>query len=85
MNQKLLSIEQAAKFLGCSVDQIRKLNVSGQLPAFNIGVGNSRRCLRIDEAELQAFLERRTSKPPSSVNRRRSLPKPKRNWLEDDA
>ena len=85
MTEKLLSIEQAAKFLGCSIDQIRKLNVSGELPAINIGVGKRRRCLRIDEAELQAFLGRRVSKLPTKGKRRRSLPRSQRDWLENDA
>lgn len=81
MTEKLLSIPQAADFLGCSIDQIRKLNVAGDLPAIDIGVGNRRRCLRIDEAELQAFLRRRSSKPATKSQRRKPAAKANRDWV----
>lgn len=70
---------ECAKILGCSRDQVRAFIAAGELVAVNVGLGRQRTRYRVQETELQAFIERRTTKPPRSA--RKPQPKPTREWV----
>jgi excisionase family DNA binding protein len=76
---KLHTVEQVAEWLGCSDDAVRQHIKTGELIAINIGRGKVRRCLRIPDDELKAFLQRRTLEPAGPT--RRQTPKVTKDWL----
>ena len=54
---KLLQIDEAAKILKISHSTIRRLIDSGILPAITITAGRRKRLQRIDEADLEKFIQ----------------------------
>ena len=66
---KLISIEQAAESLAISRATLQRLIDTGRLPAITITAGKRKRLQRIDEADLQTFIEGlkgpKTNKPRS--------------------
>jgi excisionase family DNA binding protein len=52
LQRRLLSINQAAEFYGCSTKTIRRMVSNGQLEAVRVGAW----MIRIDAAELEARL-----------------------------
>lgn len=77
MPPRNLTIQQAADDLCCSVDQIRRHIRSGELVAFDIGQGSSRRKQVVTGESIAEFIERRT------VHRetvRTSPRRPKKSW-----
>jgi excisionase family DNA binding protein len=63
--QSLLSYRAASKILGCSDKTVWTLCKTGQLKAVRFG-GN----VRIDPADLQAFIERAKTAPAMTKRRR---------------
>ncbi|WP_158231075.1 helix-turn-helix domain-containing protein [Rhodopirellula bahusiensis] len=59
--------KQAAAFIGCSVDQLRRLDRAGEIPSVNIGLGKIRQRRVYHLEDLQAFKQRRasSSRPPA--------------------
>lgn len=55
--------KQAAAFIGCSVDQLRRLDRAGEIPSVNIGLGKVRQRRVYHIEDLQAFKKRRASSP----------------------
>lgn len=55
---KHLNVKEAAADLGVSVDQVKKLITSGELPAVDVGIA-TRSFWRIAQADLDAWLEKR--------------------------
>ncbi|MEO9590659.1 helix-turn-helix domain-containing protein [Rhodopirellula bahusiensis] len=53
--------KQAAEFLGCSVDQLRRLDRAGEIPSVNIGLGKVRQRRVYHLEDLQAFKLRRSN------------------------
>lgn len=62
---KLLRIPEAAARLDCSRSYIYDLHAAGELRGVYIGL--KRPALRINEASLNAFVERRSSQLPRSA------------------
>jgi len=58
------------------VDQVYRLIGSGELGAVNISSGPGRPTWRINEADLQVFLQRRRSCPAPKPDRRRKARRP---------
>lgn len=56
--RKHLNVKQAADELGVSVDQVKKLIHSGDLPAVDVGI-SSRSFWRISATDLDAWLAKR--------------------------
>lgn len=54
----MLTPKTAAERLGVSISLVYSLCSSGVLPHFRFGNKNRRGSVRIDEAELQAYVER---------------------------
>ncbi len=52
----LLTLKEAAAYLGCSEENVRNLVTGGDLPFINVGV---RKCYRIDPNDLDEFIESR--------------------------
>lgn len=77
---KLHKLTAVQEILDCSDDQVDKLIKSGDLVAVNIGVGQRRRCLRVTDNELQAFLERRTI-GAAPKRKKATAPKPSKEWV----
>jgi len=59
MSERLLRLTEAAEFLGCSVQTVRRRIGRGELPAFRDG-----RILRLRPADLAGYVARRTTRPP---------------------
>ena len=55
---KHMNVKDAAADLGVSVDQVKKLITSGELPAVDVGIA-SRSFWRIAQSDLDAWLEKR--------------------------
>jgi prophage regulatory protein len=53
-----MNVKQAAEELGVSVDQVKKLITSGELPAIDVGIAG-RSFWRIARTDLDAWLEKR--------------------------
>jgi len=71
----MLRIEQVAKRLGCSVNHARRLVRSGAIVPVSIGLPNSKRpTIRVEESELQRFIESMTARPTPKPARRRKNP-----------
>lgn len=75
----LLTPKEVADRLGVSKDHVYRLITAGELPAVNIAVNprTSRPELRIREAAVQDFLNRRPAAPqppPPPLSRRRRQP-----------
>lgn len=58
MSSKHLNVKEAAADLGVSVDQVKKLITSGELPAVDVGIA-SRSFWRIAQADLDKWVEDR--------------------------
>ena len=54
--RRLLTIKEAANFLGCTPANVYALRQAGQLPFVPIG---TRKGYRVDQIDLDAFIERR--------------------------
>jgi excisionase family DNA binding protein len=54
---RLLTVAEAAQFLGCSETNVYALIDSGDLPFVSIG---KRKGYRLDQMDLEAFIDRRT-------------------------
>lgn len=71
--EKWLSPPKWAKILGIDPDKITALIRTGEIKACNLAVSKvGRPRYRISEAEMRAFLERRSSSAPPPATRRRS-------------
>ena len=71
---RMLTPPQVARRLAVKVDRVRRWITAGQLRGINLGDG-SRPRWRIDPADLEAFLARRTASPaPRQAPRRRRKP-----------
>ena len=55
--EESFSVPQVAKLLNVSRQQIYRLIQSDRLKAWNVGIGNTRKRLRINKKELEAFQE----------------------------
>ncbi|MDV6033980.1 MAG: helix-turn-helix domain-containing protein [Phycisphaera sp. RhM] len=56
---------------GCSIDQVRNLIDSGELPAVNIGLGKQRARWVVPEESVVAFEQRRSNQQPGAAPRRK--------------
>ena len=54
--RKWITVRDAARYLSCSVSQIRKLIHAGQLKAASIGTGAARKEWRLEISELDRFM-----------------------------
>jgi len=78
---KGLTPVQCAEALGCSKDQVLALIASGELSAFNVGLGKQRARFRVEETELESFKKRRAAKPLPAPRKRRQIPATAREWV----
>lgn len=74
--EKFLTLAEAAEILSISTKTLRAHVAAGDLPYLNVGHGAKRKDIRIDPADLRAFIERRkqrdyksTPQLPSHKNR----------------
>lgn len=58
----LMKVQDAARALNCSRSHLYQLITSGELRAIRLG----QRCVRIDPADVDAFLAARRSRPAST-------------------
>lgn len=58
---RFLTAPAAARILGCGVEYIHQCIRSGELKAANFSVGGIRPRWKIDPAELQAFVDRKSN------------------------
>ncbi|WP_119696780.1 helix-turn-helix domain-containing protein [Microbacterium halotolerans] len=58
MTERLLKVMEAAKLLGVGRDWVHKRIELGEIPV--VELGDTRKNQRIREADLKAFIERRT-------------------------
>jgi predicted site-specific integrase-resolvase len=65
---------QVAERLRVNVHRVLGWINAGQLRAVNVGDGKLRPRWRVDEADLQSFLSRRSATPSPPPRRRRKLP-----------
>jgi Helix-turn-helix domain len=80
-----LIVSAVAKALCCDIDSVYVLIASGQLPAFNIATNPKakRKSWRILDADLQAFIARRSSRPsPAPAVRKPRASKASGNVIE---
>lgn len=54
--KRLLSIKEAATYLGISIWSVRELIWHGDLPTIKLGYGSERRHVRIDTKDLETFI-----------------------------
>jgi excisionase family DNA binding protein len=77
-SEKFLTPPKAGKILGCGPDKILELIRNKELKAANLASGSQRPRWKINPADLQAFLERRSnsalSKPAAPQSTRRRIP-----------
>ena len=83
MSGRLLTLEEAARLLGCSTRTLRRRAAAGALPVFRDG-----RLVRIPEGALAGYVAARTSRarpiaPPPSVSPPRRRPAPAARSLFD--
>lgn len=64
---KAKTIPELAQLLSCSEKQVENLIADGEIKVFNIGRGSTRQSLRITEAAITDFIERRTVRPSVCV------------------
>lgn len=67
--------------LGISKDQVLGLIKAGELSAFTVGLGKQRVRYRVSEAELDAFVKRRSTGKPIATRHRKSAQQPTREWV----
>jgi len=72
---------QAGRLLGISKDGVLNLIRAGELVAFTVGLGKQRIRYRISEAEIDAFVKRRSTAKPSLRRTRKSAPPVTREWV----
>lgn len=58
MDEKLLTLQEAAEFLSCYPRQVERLIKAGKIKAKNIGLGDERKHWRIAKSELLKFKEK---------------------------
>ncbi len=68
---KFLSIDEAAETLAISRATCQRLIDRGNLPAITIAAGQRKRLQRIDEADLQAFVQNLKNKGSKKNDRLR--------------
>ncbi len=71
MGDALLTAAEVATILRVKIDAVLGWIASGELPATNVGRGELRPRWRIAQSSLDAFLDRRASRPPAVAMRRR--------------
>ncbi len=76
-----LSVRKVAEELGCGIDQVRNLIAAGELPAVNIGLGKQRARWSVSREDLDAFKQRRSSRPERVLHRRTDVPMPRKQWV----
>ena len=57
MEDKLLSVKEASKFLGISPVHLRKLLFEGKIHFVNLAHGKIRRSIRIEKQALEDFVK----------------------------
>ncbi len=73
MTDPLLTITDVAEHLGLTISQTRRLEKAGDLRSVNIAPsGSKRRTLRFRRADVDAYVESRTSSHQSLAPNRRS-------------
>ncbi len=77
---KAFTRHECAERLGCSPDQVSAFIESGELLAFNIGLGKQRARYRVCETELAAFQRRRSTSKPQ-LQTRKPVPSAMREWV----
>lgn len=75
-----LTPPQVATQLGCAVDTVLRFIHSGALRASNLGQSIRPRW-RIARADLEAFLDARSNQKPPSPQRRRTIPRPTKEYV----
>jgi excisionase family DNA binding protein len=77
-NNQFLTPPAVGRLLGCGSDKVLNLIRTGELRASNLAGGSQRPRWKINPADLQAFLERRSnsalSKPAAPQSTRRRIP-----------
>ncbi len=76
---RLLTVAEAAQFLGCSETNVYALIDGGELPFVSIG---RRKGYRLDRMDLEAFIDRR--KQSKSVASPTKMPRPKLKHIRLD-
>jgi excisionase family DNA binding protein len=76
---RLLTVAEAAQFLGCSETNVYALIDSGDLPFVSIG---KRKGYRLDQMDLEAFIDRR--KRSKAVASPMKMPRPKLKHIRLD-
>lgn len=68
----MLTKQQAATRLGVSLSTVKRLIATGDLEAFNAAPKDSRRLVRITPEAIDRFISRRSGKPKTKAQPRRS-------------
>ena len=76
---RLLTVAEAAQFLGCSETNVYALIDSGDLPFVCIG---RRKGYRLDRLDIEAFIERRKQSKAAAPPRK--MPRPKLKHIRLD-
>jgi excisionase family DNA binding protein len=63
---RLLTVAEVAVRLGLSPDSVRNRIETGDLPALRMTTLNKRAAIRIDEAELERWLDDARVRPPDA-------------------
>lgn len=58
-NDRLLSANEAAAFLGLTSSHVRLLIRNGEIPAYNVSARQGRATYRVSEAELRRWVAKR--------------------------
>jgi len=54
--EPLLTTDQVAEWLACSINTVRGLRLNGKLPYFDVGVGKKNCNVRFKRADVEAYL-----------------------------
>ena len=84
-NNQFLTPPAVGRLLGCGSDKVLNLIRTGELRASNLAGGSRRPRWKINPADLQAFLERRSnsalSQSPAPQTTRRRIPKAPKQYV----
>jgi hypothetical protein len=81
MSEKFLSPPQVARLLRVAPDHVLTLIRSGRLKASNLSLGGDRPRWKVNPADLQSFLDGASNQVPPKPDRRRSIPKPLKQYI----
>jgi excisionase family DNA binding protein len=78
--EQFLTPPRIAKILGTGTEQVHKFIERGELKAINTSLGDRPRW-KIRKADFDSFCESRMNRKPSEAPKRRSIPKPGKDYV----